>query len=104
MTDVNVTLAEEVNDGLSAFSEFTVHALQRNLKSLISSSRTTKLSDPFADVVDRLFHTMNLVRHSTYSQSEAICFWDDDVLVLVARGTEYDASGLDEGDDADTED
>jgi hypothetical protein len=104
MTDVNVTLAEEVNDALAAFSEFTVHVLKNNLKSLISTTRTTKLSGPFSEFADELFPAMNLLRHSTFSQSEAICFWDDDVLVLLARGTEYDTSGVDEDDDAAADD
>jgi hypothetical protein len=101
MTDVSITLAEEVTDGLNAYSEFTVHALENNLKSTISTTRTTKLSRPFDQIADALFPAMNLVRHSTYTRSEAICLWDDDVLVLIARGTEYDTSGVDEDADAD---
>jgi hypothetical protein len=102
MTDVTVTLAEEVTDGLNAYSEFTVHALKNSLKSTISTTRTTKLCQPFDQIAEWLFPSMILVRHSTYTRSEAICFWDDDVLVLIARGTEYDTSGVDDDDDADT--
>lgn len=101
MTDVTVTLAEEVTDGLNAYSEFTVHALKNNLKSTISTTRTTKLSHPFDQIVYQLFPAMILVRHSTYTRSEAICLWDEDVLVLIARGTEWDTSGVDEDDSDD---
>jgi hypothetical protein len=100
MTDVNVALVEEVGNALTAFSEFTRQAVSSNLSSAISATRTTKLDEPFNEIVGMHFPAMKLVRHTMLGKAEAYCFWDADVLVLFALGTEYGTTGVDQ-DDAD---
>ena len=99
MTDVNVALVEEVGNALTAFSEFTRQAVSSNLSSAISATRTTKLDEPFNEIVGMHFPAMKLVRHTMLGKAEAYCFWDADVLVLFAMGTEYGTTGVDQDED-----